>query len=63
MQALKAIGDLEDALRVKVGEAYGCDPDEIPIDFDLSDIYAAPSENRVELLVRFISDELSGSFI
>ena len=51
MQALKKIGDLEDSLREKLGEIYGCDPDDLPVDFDLSDVYGAPSETRVELLV------------
>jgi hypothetical protein len=51
MQALKKIGDLEDSLREKLGEIYSCDPDDLPIDFDLSDIYGASRETRVELLV------------
>jgi hypothetical protein len=54
MQALKKIGDLEDSLREKLGEVYGCDPDDLPIDFDLSDIYGASSDSRVELLVWFL---------
>jgi hypothetical protein len=60
MQALKKIGDLEDSLREKLGEVYGCDPDDLPIDFDLSDIYGASSDSRVELLVWFpLSHSLS----
>ena len=53
MQALKKIGEIEDNLRERIGVIYGCDPDEIPIDFDLNDIYGAIPEERVGLLVRF----------
>lgn len=53
MQALKKIGEIEDSLRERLGTIYNCDPDEIPVDFDLNDIYGAPVELRVELLVCF----------
>lgn len=63
MQALKKIGDLEDSLRERLGEIYNCDPDELPIDFDLSDIYGAPSGDRIELLVRVPSILLPSIFL
>eukprot|EP00604_Paraphysomonas_vestita_P001984 CAMPEP_0174821746 /NCGR_PEP_ID=MMETSP1107-20130205/9241_1 /TAXON_ID=36770 /ORGANISM="Paraphysomonas vestita, Strain GFlagA" /LENGTH=94 /DNA_ID=CAMNT_0016039089 /DNA_START=132 /DNA_END=416 /DNA_ORIENTATION=- len=64
MHALKKIGEIEDSLRERLGEIYSCDPDDLPIDFDLNDIYGAPSEERVELLteaLRSVPADLSGT--
>jgi hypothetical protein len=55
MSALKKIGEFEDALREKLGAVFSCDPDELPIDLDLNDIYAMPSEERKGALVSSIN--------
>lgn len=51
MGSLKKIGELEDRLRQKLGDLIACDPDDLPVDFDLNEIYQAPSKDRVQLLV------------
>lgn len=51
MSALKKIGEYEDTLREKLGIVFSCDPDELPIDLDLNDIYAMEPEDRKGALV------------
>lgn len=52
MGALKKIGEFEDALRQKLGVVFSCDPDELPIDLDLNEIYALEPGERKGALVR-----------
>lgn len=51
MSALKKIGELEDALREKLGVVFNCDPDELPVDLDLNEIYALNPAERKDALV------------
>jgi hypothetical protein len=51
MGALKKIGEYEDALREKLGVVFKCDPDELPIDLDLNEIYALEPQDRQGALV------------
>ena len=52
MGALKKIGEYEDALREKLGAVFKCDPDELPIDLDLNEIFALDPADRSAALVR-----------
>jgi hypothetical protein len=51
MAVIKLLGELEDSVRVKLGEIYTCDPDEIPVDFDINKIYECRESGRREMLV------------
>jgi len=52
MQTIRRIKDIEDAKREALGPIYNCDPDELPFDFDLLDIFEEQPENRREILVQ-----------
>ena len=51
MSALKKIGEFEDTLREKLGAVFNCDPDELPVDLDLNEIYALEPAERKGALV------------
>ena len=51
MHTLRAIQEMEDKARISLAPIYGCEPDEIPVDFDLLDIYQAKPESRRDILV------------
>ena len=47
MHALKRIGEIEDNFRQRLGPMMNCDPDELPVDIDLSEVHhAGPSGGR-----------------
>lgn len=54
MGALKKIGEYEDALREKLGVVFKCDPDELPIDLDLNEIYALEPQDRQGALTELL---------
>jgi hypothetical protein len=55
MQLLKRVGEIEDSFRQKLGAMLNCDPDELPVDFDLSEVQSAGGEEGKQMLVSLIT--------
>ena len=52
MHVLKRIGEIEDSFRETIGRMLNCDPDELPVDFDLGEVHGAGPEEGRKILVR-----------
>lgn len=55
MHVLKRVGEIEDSFREKLGLMLNCDPDELPVDFDLTEVQSAGLEEGRNILVRLPS--------
>jgi hypothetical protein len=51
MGALRALQKLESEFLGKLGEVYGCDEDDVPIELDLLHIYNLDEDKRPAALV------------
>ena len=63
MNSLRRLQAIEDEYREKLGLMYGCDGEDIPIEFDLSDLLEKNADERLEALVLLLVDEYALTYL